>query len=164
MHRFALLAIFAASSAIAEPVAPAAHPPAISDLKIGLANFAQQQVYQEATRVTYHENGSCKVGAVFQPCLQWGLRFGFRDIPAGAALKCKVAMTQASQPVASLPESRTRTDYEWTYRFPKAQGTAFVPQYIVRNPGEAGYREIAMKCSVAGNEAIGLTFTVDMPQ
>ena len=164
MHRFAFLALFAASSAVAEPVAPAANPPAIFDLRIGLANFAQQQVYQETTRVTYHENGSCKVGATFQPCLQWGLRFGFRDITPGGVLKCKVAMTQASRPVESLPESRTRTDYEWTYRFPKAQGTAFVPQYVVRNPGEAGYREIAMQCTVADRESIGLTFTVDMPQ
>jgi hypothetical protein len=138
--------------------------PRIFDVKLGLADFVKQQVYLETSHVTYHENGRCDVGSEQQPCLQWGIRFRFRDMEPGAVMQCRVGMTQASQPVVGLPESRTRTDYSWSYRFARAQGTAFVPQFTVRNPGEAGRREVAMRCTVGSGDALVLTFIVDMPQ
>jgi hypothetical protein len=151
----------AASTGVATPAADAtgAAPavPKIFDLHYGLASFAQRQVYQETALATYHENGSC--GS--QPCLQWGFRFGFSDVEPGAKMQCSTALTLTTQLLAFAPPSSTRTDYNWTFTFPRRAGIAFVPQYVTGLPGEKAWRDIDMKCRLDGVEVISFRFSVD---
>lgn len=148
-----LAATTAATSVAAEPTAASK----VSDLRVGLANFAQRQIYQEATQVAYHENGRCGE----QPCLQWGFRFGFRDVEPGQKMQCSTTLTLWTQLLDFVPPSSTRTDYNWTFTFPRRAGVAFVPQFVTGLQGEKAWRDIEMKCRLDGSEVISFRFSVE---